>query len=309
MHRSFKLDIQKFRAATVIDKIVDNKIEVEWRNEKIPYSIITDVPYWEDEKGNILNNETKVDGILFGRFLRLRKGPISQVDIEKYKEEVVTNTPSKFLLESAHFVLDTNNNIMLAEYNNDSVNVLSKRVSEIFGRALNLINAPNSFLYIIPIPSDDLIKNILNKESLIKGYKLKLGDINLNYIEKILGINSAKIKALSGEFGMDFTLNISFKFRPKITNEHFKQLGALFKSDSKAKSLKVKTEDGSFDIIKENLLYYEINVDLPDNINDKTYLDLQRNIQREMLNKLNDNREAILKVIDTDKRLDDFYAI
>jgi len=306
LERTFKLDIQKFRASTTIHNIIGNKIDVKWSNENIPYSIITDKPYWEDENGNILNNETKAESILFGRFLRLRKGPISQLDVQKFQEEVVTNTPSKFLVESAHFVLDTANNIMLAEYNTDSVNILSNRVSEIFKRVLDLINAAKSFQHILPIPSDELIKNIINKESSINGYILKLGDINLDYLEKNLGIGSEKIKALLDAYNMDLTINIIFKYGPKITKGRYDSLKKLFKSDRNAKSLKVKTEEGNFDIIKDNLLYYQVNVDISDDMNDQTYLDLQRDIQKKMLNQLMNNRDAILNVIDHNKTLDDF---
>ena len=125
--RHFNLDVNKFRKATVRDKVIDNKVDIDWRDEKIPYSIITDSSYWDDGV-----DSHNVDGVIFGRFLKLRKDPISQIDIKNFQEEVVTNTPSKYLLESAYFILDTKNNIMLAQYNKNSLNVLSKRSGGIF---------------------------------------------------------------------------------------------------------------------------------------------------------------------------------
>lgn len=255
--RHFNLDVNKFRKATVRDKVIDNKVDIDWRDEKIPYSIITDSSYWDDGV-----DSHNVDGVIFGRFLKLRKDPISQIDIKNFQEEVVTNTPSKYLLESAYFILDTKNNIMLAQYNKNSLNVLSKRSGCIFKNVLMKINNNNNFDDITPIPSGELIKKILSKQSPVKSYHLKFRNININYLEKKIGISSEKMKELSASYDFDFNIDIKFSQQPHMGKFLYETIKSKIPPLGKnMKGYKVKTEDGSFDLIKDNLLYYDMPIE------------------------------------------------
>jgi|GEM_PF-2177489 len=308
----FKWDLDKFLPATSINNIKLNIYEVTHNGEKILYSLITEKPYWEADDGNLIPEEIKADGIIFGRLLKLRNDAISRIDLDVLKEEILTNAGSKFLLESSYFAIDTKNNIMLGQYNKNSVNVLSSRAGEIFKNSLSKLNLGQNFEYILPIPTDELIKVIIKKESSVHNYKLFFKDINLNYLEKVLDISSEKLKILSEQNNFNFIMTISFRSKPRFTDKVFHKMKGSFTKDKKLDKLKISTEDGNFDLLNQNYLYYPISIEIPVIKDYKDYEKLRDNIQKEMyklLSEYNDNISKELNSYDISKKstnLDDF---
>lgn len=274
-------------------------IEVDYRNEKIPYTILSDNPFWENKDENREAGNTEVKNIMFGRFLKLRKESFSRIDMDKLEEEVIENGPNEFLEEEAHFIMDTENNIILARYNPHSLNVLSRRSEEILNYALKVCGINRGRIQVRPIPSDELIEGLTNKTN-IESYKITLDGLNLDYLE-MHGINSRIIKRLAKDGGIDLMLSMRFLSPPMFTREKHAELkNEVTELGTRAKSFKVKTEDGSFDLIKENLLYYEIEIDVD------SYSRMRTRLQSEMLKKMQENEEGILKVVSRNPTLDNY---
>lgn len=308
LSRDYKWELDKFLPYTSINHIRSNIYETNHNGEKILYSIITDKPYWEDEDGNVIPEEIKPDGIIFGRLLRLRNEAVSMIDLDKLQEEVLANSPSHFLLESSYFVIDTKSNIMLGQYNKDSVNVLNKRAGEIFKNSLFKLNLNHNFDSILPIPTNQLIKVIIKNESSVHNYKLSLGSIDLEYLERFLGPASKRLRALADGTTFNFSATISFKFKPHFNDDRYEKINNLFikNRDKKLEKLKVSTEDGIFDLLNNNFLYYPVTVEMPiiKSIND--YKKLRNSIQKSMYDILSKNKDDISNKLPT---LNDFYNI
>ena len=113
----------------------------------------------------------------------------------------------------------------------------------------------------------------------IKSYRINLDGLNLDYLEEH-GLSSRSVKKLAANRGFDLDLILRFSSGPKFTRDKYSELkNDVTELGKRAKSFKVKTEDGSFDLIKENLLYYEIEIEVD------SYLNMRVQLQKEMLKK------------------------
>ena len=169
------------------------------------------------------------------------------------------------------------------------------------------INNNNNFDDITPIPSGELIKKILSKQSPVKSYHLKFRNININYLEKKIGISSEKMKELSASYDFDFNIDIKFRQQPHMGKFLYETIKSKIPPLGKnMKGYKVKTEDGSFDLIKDNLLYYDMPIEIPDMMDQSNYQKLNIDIQKGIVDILIKNRDNIIQTLAENPSLDDF---
>lgn len=244
--RSIQINPIKFMECIRLEKVKENILKTYWRREEIPYSIIGD-----NQRGDLV----------FGRLLRLNKDDIDRIDIEKLKEEIITNGPSDYVAENSHFVLNTQTNLVFAEYNPNAVNALGSRASNVFNNALAkcFINTPK--IVIKPAPTDEFLKDIID-QAYIKKYHLDFPSVDLSHLESI-GASSSLINKIAenGRFGFDigFKLKDFESFTTSILSKH-RNIAQSVKSIG-GKSYKVSTSEGSFDLIKENLMFHEVEIE------------------------------------------------
>ncbi len=298
--KDFKLDAKCFANKTTIDDVINNEIVIDWHDEKIPYSIVTDS----------VNYNKK---IILGRFLKLKKGAISQISPDKQnklKEEVVANKPGEYLLEPAYFLLDYSNNIILGQYTTDSINVLSSRPTEVLKNILIKCNNISADIELSLIPTDELIKAILEKQPLINNYKFKLSKINLEFARKYLGLSDSTIAYLLGHGTVEINLSMKFEYgKVAFTQKILDNLRKTFiKGDKHSKSIKIDTENGSFDIIKENYIYYRFvkEIDISKEMDDSYYRNFMNEVYKEIEKILYNNLDTILNSIKLNKTIYDF---
>jgi len=268
-----------------INRIKTNILKIKWREEEIPYSLIGD----------------GLDGnLIYGRLLRLNKDDVGRIDIDKLKEEVLTNGPSQYVEENSHFLFDTLNNLVFCEYNPNGVNALSKRASEIFNNSISKCGSSRPSIILSPIPSDDLIEALAGS-GMIKRYRLQFPGVNAQYIEEFGGPSSFINKiAEEDRLELDITLKLGRKtlFSSDKLMKLREQAGILKKR--KAKSFKVYTDEGNFDLIASNLLYYDAEVVR------KSHIEMREDLFEQIRNLLENNSEKILTIIRNQPNLDRF---
>lgn len=307
----FKWNLTKFQDGTRLDKIKANIYKVPYHGEEILYSLITEKPYWKDDNGNDIPGEINYGDIIFGRLLRLRNEAITRIDLDltQLQEEILTSSNSKYLLESTYFAIDTKTNIMLGQYNKDSVNVLTKRPGKIFDNSLQKLNLNSKFQGIEPIPTDELIQAIIKHESLVFNYRLSFQDINLKYLEKAVGMTSEQLNYILEQNKFNLIMSISLNNNPHFTEKLFDNLKNAFHKDKNFNKLKISTEDGVFDLFNENFLYYPLHIDMPEMKDYKDYEQFRDNVQKGMVELLRKHNKEISNIMGTqykDTNLDDF---
>ena len=296
--RNFILDALCFVNNTKIDDVPYNEVEITWRRDKKSYSIISD---------SIDVNKK----LIYGRLLRLRKGTISQIGPDaqqKLKEEVIANKPGQYLLDPAYFILDYANNIILGQYSTDSVNVLSRRPEAIFRKVFLKCKIIDR-VEIKVIPTDSLIKTMLNQRPIINQFKATLGNIDMSYARSVLKLPDTAIKLIN-QSTIEYKIQMKFEnSKPHFTEEVLELLKRDYrKGDQHSESVKIYTEKGNFDIIKDNLLYYEFEheIDTDREIGDDYYKELIGEIHSKIEDKLKENLSTILYSIKVKPTLDDF---
>ena len=298
--RDFELDSDCFFNNTRIDHVITNEIRIDWHSETKFYSLISD---------SMDTNK----GLIYGRLLKLRKGAITQIspdDEQKLKEEVIANKPGQYLLEPAYFIMDYRNNIIIGQYTNSSVNILSKRPEQIFSKLFSKCSMTDK-IEIKVIPTDSLIKTMLSNEPIINHFKAKLSDVDAEYARQILGLSDSAIKTLMENSNIEFSIQMNFKLNsPRFTRKVLENLNKTFKKgDRHSESVKIYTENGNFDIIKDNLIYYQFEqeIDTDREIGDSYYRQLIGQIHSKIEEKLNENLSTILSSIKDNKTLYDFH--
>ena len=298
--RDLELDPICFFNNTTIDDVIKNEDQISWHGETKSYSLISDSI---DASKNLI----------YGRLLRLRKGAITQIGPDaqqKLKEEVIANKPGQYLLEPAYFILDYKNNIILGQYTTDSVNVLSRRPEAIFRKVFLKCKIIDR-VEIKVIPTDRLIKTMLDNKPIINQFKAKLSDIDLDFARKILGLSDSAFTKLMTDSNTEFRIQIKFKHgSPRFTEKIFGILTGTFKKgDHHSESVKIYTENGNFDIIKDNLIYYEFEqeIDTDRVIGNNYYRQLIGEIHSKIEEILNANLSTILSSIKDNKTLYDFH--
>lgn len=298
--RDFKLDAACFVAQTTIDNVMGNITVFSWEGEKLSYSIITD---------SIDANKK----LIFGRLLKLRKGAISQIGPDaqqKLKEEVVANKPGQYLLEPAYFLLDYENNIILGQYTSNSVNILSHRPIKILKSVFLKCHLPGNNIDISTIPTDKLLKAMLANKPLVNQFKIKLKNIDVNFARRTLGLSDSAITKLMGNNDVEFTLNTKFKHgKTRFDRSTLDILkGTFTKEDKHSESVKIYTDNGSYDIIKDNFISYTFDEEIEINkeIDDANYRKLIAEIYREIEILHVQNLQTILSSIKEGKTLYDY---
>jgi hypothetical protein len=279
--RDLKIDPNFLFECVAKERIPLNVVRTYWNQEAITYTIIGD----------------SLDGrFVRGRFLKLIKDDIGRIDLEKLKEEIITNGPSEYVEENSHFIYDTSLNLVLAEYNPGGVNVLTKRASQLLDNAIKKCARDLRNIIVNPIPSEEFIEQIVGT-GFTKSARIHFERINLKYLED-KGATSSLISALAEEEGFDLGIFAKMTVPRPLSVEKFKGFKELAdKFKGKADSLKVNTDEGNFDIIKDNLLYF--NAEIERSNTDIMRLELFSKMQERLIT----SAPMILRIVDKNPTL------
>ena len=281
--RQSHIDPLTFYNCILIGRIKENILLTKWKEEEIPYSIIGDGTQ---------------NGLVLGRLLRLSKEDVDRIDIDAFKEEVLRNGPSQYVAENSHFVFDSASNLIFCEYNPNGVNALGNRSSEIINNALQKCDYPNPKLLLHPIPSDEMIEAIAGS-GMVRRYRLAIPGMSAKHVEDLEGPSSL-VNEIAENDTFEFDMTLKLDRHKQISMEKLAQLKSFADKlhRKKAKSFKVYTDEGNFDLIRENLLYYDAEVvqDSRERMRDDLYEQLKE--------KLEENKDTILQIIGKQQDLD-----
>lgn len=284
--RTYRIHPIKFLNCIKLKDVKKNTIETEWQGDTKLYSLIGD---------NASSNSIQ------GRFLRLNKEIRSKIDLDNPKEEDLNLGPNEYVEEEAFFLLDTQNGLVIVEYNPSSLNALSSRCTLLINKVLSNCTGSPQNISIAPIPSKDFISSIVGR-ALIRKQRLEFPDIDLNYLESN-GASSTIIRELAegGDFGVDIV--VKHKMAKDASETRMSKLKSVAtRLTGHARSYKIYTSEGNFDLIRPNLVFYDIDVDVRSN-------------HEEMVNAVNEEfkqlyearKHSILDVIADKKTLEDFF--
>ena len=262
------------------DNVFNNVQEIEERGIKNFYSIIVDS----------LDN-----GYINGRFVKLKTDNIETIDKTTKYEGLEVIGPDKYIEANSYFIWDTKNNIMLAQWNKDSLNVLTKKAGIILTGLFKKYNISSVNVRLVPIPSQQLISDIIKHKGKVHKYFLKFNHINKPYFEeagKDEGITDTLIWDIANRRSMDLSLNIKLVNPITLTQSFFDKLKNIaYKNKKMQKRFGVYTDEGNFDLLGDKYVYYTKYVDIG-----KDLLEYRKNVYKAINDIYTGQLKAILRM-------------
>ncbi len=263
-----------------VQRVMENKFPINYRGNENLYSVIVD-----DYEKNFA----------FGRFSKLKKDNIERLQIQEkgdWKEELDVTEENEYIEANAYFVWDLDNNILLAEYNRDSLNVLSNSLEKVLGNAFRTRGIHGTDITLQPFPSEEFIQEIIVKKGHVYKYYLSLKELNKENLE-YYGASSELIWeiASTGQLGISTTFRLGDKQSFTSTvYEKLKKIADKVRKD--ANKMIVYTDAGNFDLIGDKAIYYNTDVILKNEINayrHEMYLSIKE--------KLTENTDLLLQIL------------
>ena len=183
--------------------------------------------------------------------------------------------------------------------NPNSVNVLTGRIIELLRKAVT--NCSHLFLSEInPIPLTDFLPKI-EGSAMVSKIRISTGWANMDYLEE-MGIASRKIKVMGNDSSIEVTQTAKFKYKLIASRDYLANLrGLKDRLLGNAKSIKVYTDMGNFDLVKDNYVSYEIEVN-----DDLTHSQMMDQLHREIYNKYVSSQSNLLRIVRDFRNLNDF---
>ena len=239
------LDNQVILDSLKKDNIFDNVQEFLDRGIRSSYSIIADSIY---------------NGYLNGRFVKLKSDNIETIDKKTKQEDLEVIGPDKYIEANSYFIWDTKNNLMVAQWNRDSLNVLTKKSSSILSNSLKKHKIINIDVELQPFPSEELIKYILQNKGNIHKYFLKFNQLSKPYFEQAgidSGITDTLIWDIANRESIGLSLTIKLDNPLTLTQAILDKLKNIANKNKKIQTrFGVYTDEGNFDLIGDKYVYY-----------------------------------------------------
>lgn len=191
-----------------------------------------------------------------GRFVKLKKDNIEKLETTNFKEKIDITGIDEFIEMNAFFVWLVQEDLLLAEYNTESLNILTKNSSIVISKALKRCSVFNEDISLQPFPSRDLITEIIKNGGLINKYHLAFQDLNKTYLES-MGLSGETIWSLAESGELDLSQTLTLSKSQQLTDEKYRFLKEIAnKLKLKAKKMVVYTDEGNFDLIGNKYVYY-----------------------------------------------------
>jgi hypothetical protein len=287
MPRRLELNSEEFFEYIGVNNFPNNIVQIDSKGETKLYTMIGD---------KLSSSDTH---IIQGRFILFNKRIMSKIKLNPPQEEPLKLDPNEFLEEETYFLLDITNGVLLAEYNPGVVNVLSGRIKYLLNNILFKFRKIN-IADLEAIPVENFIEKIKDRAQVHK-IKISLSWANLDYLENI-GISSRKLKAYGENIEVEVTQIVKFRMPRIVTGNYIDKLRETKNSISEvAKSFKIYTDEGNFDLMGKNFVYYEINLD-----GTLSYDELKDSFHKGILDKYVEIQKNLLHIIRNYKTLLDY---
>ena len=253
--KAVRLDSSVIKGCLSVDNVLTNSMQITNRGNINIYSVIVD----------------KVESdMVLGRFVKLKKDNIEKLrknqPTQKIEEILEVTGIDEYIEANSYFVWNLINNLMLAEYNPESLNVLTRNSSKVLAYTLSRCNAYNSNISLEPFLSQEFIQEIIQNKGSVYKYRLLFKDINKKYLES-QGMTADLIWKMAKIDGFDLSLGINIAVSQTLTDGFYQELKVIAdRIRGKAKKYVVYTDEGNFDLIGDKYIYYNRTVSLKDTI-------------------------------------------
>lgn len=253
--KAVRVDSRVIKGCMSVDNVLTNSMSITNRGNINIYSIIVDA--------------VETDMVM-GRFVKLKKDNIEKLrknhPTQKIEEILEVTGIDEYIEANAYFVWNLANNLMLAEYNPESLNVLTGNSSRVLAYTLRRCNAHNSNISLEPFLSQEFIREIIQNKGSVYKYRLLFKDINKKYLES-QGMTADLIWKMAKIDGLDLSLGINIAVSQTLTDGFYQELKTIAdRIKGKAKKYVVYTDEGNFDLIGDKYIYYNRTVSLKDTI-------------------------------------------
>ena len=277
-----------------VQRVMDNALITTHRGAENKYSVIVD---------------SAIDNFVLGRFVKLKKDNIEKLKQTLEKgiiEEFEPTGIDEFIEANAYFVWNLSNDLMLAEYNTESLNVLSRNSTKLLRNALKKCNAVNHDIELEPFPSREFIKEIIKNGGQVYKYHLSFKSLNKRELENI-DVTSNLIWAMAGTGELGMTVSVKIGDPMTLTHQLYEKLkGIANRIRNDTNKYVVYTDEGNFDLIGEKFIYYSEDVAIRD-----TKEEYRAEIYGRIRNKLIDQTETLGSIRKLEElrnpRLDSFH--
>ena len=274
------LDNQVILDALQRDNIFDNAQEFIDRGIKASYSIIAD--YIEN-------------GYINGRFVKLKTDNIETIDKKTKLEDLQVIGEDKLIEANSYFIWDTTRNLMIAQWNRESLNVLTKKSGSILSNSLNKHNIINLEVGLQSFPSEELIKYIIQNKGNVHKYFLKFNQLSKPYFEQSgrdAGITDTLIWDIANRESIGLSLTIKLDNPLTLTQSLLDKLKNIANKNKKIQTrFGVYTDEGNFDLIGDKYVYYTEYVDIGANLQE-----YRENVYKAINSIYAEERDAILRM-------------
>lgn len=285
---NFTVNLETLSECMSKKRILDNHIEVSSRGAVHVYSVIVD---------------STLGDFVAGRFVKLKTDNIETIDKRTFEEDLAIIGVDKYIEENAYFIWNLRTNILLAQFNLDSLNVLTGNSNKVLKKALSECGLLHN-IEIAPFPSKEFIQNIIENKGTIYKYNLSFSELSKPYLEE-MGMQSDLIWEIAENQGVELGIFIKLSHHQTLTESLYSKLKNLVSRILPgAKRFVVYTDEGNFDLIGDKAIYYSETVLIYDD------LDLYRqeiyNVIRKKLMAETSNLLEIRKKMEKNQTLDQF---
>ena len=232
------------------ERVLDNHIEVNARGAVNLYSAIVD---------------SAENGFVLGRFVKLKTDNIETIDKKTFYEDLAIIGEDKYIEENAYFVWNIATNLLLAQWNLESLNVLTGNSNRVLQKAFLECNLRHD-IKIEPFPSKEFIQNIIQNKGIISKYRLSFKELGKPYLEE-QGLGGDIVWQIAENQEVEMDLVIRLSQRPQLSESLFGKLTSIARRIlSGTNKFVVYTDEGNFDLIGEKAIYYSETVTILDDL-------------------------------------------
>ena len=232
------------------ERVLDNHIEVNARGAVNLYSAIVD---------------SAENGFVLGRFVKLKTDNIETIDKKTFYEDLAIIGEDKYIEENAYFVWNIATNLLLAQWNLESLNVLTGNSNRVLQKAFFECNLRHD-IKIEPFPSKEFIQNIIQNKGIISKYRLSFKELGKPYLEE-QGLGGDIVWQIAEDQEVEMDLVIRLGQRPELSESLFGKLTSIARRIlSGTNKFVVYTDEGNFDLIGEKAIYYSETVTILDDL-------------------------------------------
>lgn len=198
------------------------------------------------------------DGFMFGRLFKLRDDSPTIFNKKEGKEREIDLLSEENIKEESHFIWNIKDSIIFAEYNFSAIRMFSSPLSGYLNEKFNIDDCK-----VVPIQDKNTFTN-LKKEEIIYSLNMKIAQDKSKSLQDQYNLPDWKILFDIGEDNETF-FEVSVKRSRKKDSKLDKDkviniVGNLIEKKAQVDSIKVETQDIVYDLIKNNLVFYYINV-------------------------------------------------